>query len=432
MGPIYNWDDFTDMLRRRAVVLVLVVLMGCVASVYWALSHPHLYSSSEVIQIEQPKIANDLAPSTVEGSSARRLQLIEQQLMARASLTEMIEKYDLYDNLTALRLSEKVDLLRRSVTITGVAAPREGFGDDGTISVLTFTAEMDNAQDAQSVAHEFAERTRALSAAQRQDQTRETLEFFQRQEDNLTRDIAALEAELAAFRSANDLSIAGSLEFRRGEISSLNDAILELDREIIAARLARDRIAPDARAATVAREQAEIDATLNSLTTQRSLLNAQRTELTASLQTTPEVERELAKFDRRMTQLQGQLDVISTRRNEAEVGFSLESAERGEKLITIESAPLPDFPVTMSRKKRAMMGAVASGGLALLIAFLLELRRPVIRSARQMQRETGLMPVVSIPDMPNRRRSLRQIQQARRTAGQRGRAARLARNAQKG
>ncbi len=350
MGPIYTFDDIIDMLRRRAGVIILITLLGCIASVYWALSTPHVYQSSEVIQIEQPKIANDLAPSTVEGSSARRLQLIEQQLMARGTLVDIIQHFDLYDDLTALRMSEKVDLLRRSVTITGVAAAREGFADDGTISVMTFTAEMDNPADAQAVAREFADRTRQMSAAQRQSQTQETLEFFQRQEQNLIRDISELEAELADYRAENDLSLEGSLEFRRGEISSLNDALLELDREIIATRLARDRVNPDARAATIAREQAELDATLESLTTQRDLLQEQRETLTASLQTSPEVERELARFDRRLTQLQDQLEVITARRNEAEVGFSLESDQRGEKLITLEQAELPDYPVSLSRK----------------------------------------------------------------------------------
>lgn len=429
MGPIYTFDDIIDMLRRRAGVIILITLVGCIASVFWALSIAHVYQSSEVIQIEQPKIANDLAPSTVEGSSARRLQLIEQQLMARGTLIDIIQRFDLYDNMTDLRTSEKVDLLRRSVTITGVAAPREGYADDGTISVMTFTAEMDNPADAQAVAREFADRTRQMSAAQRQSQTLETLEFFQRQEQNLIRDISALEAELADYRAENDLSLAGSLEFRRGEISSLNDAILELDREIIATRLARDRVNPDARAATIAREQEKLNATLESLSTQRDLLQEQREILTTSLQTSPEVEQELARFERRMTQLQDQLEVITARRNEAEVGFSLESDQRGEKLITLEQAELPDYPISLSRKKRAAVGGMGSFMLALIVAFLLELRRPVIRSARQMTRETGLVPVVSIPDLSpqEKRRTLGKVWQQRLNAGKQGRAARMAR-----
>ncbi|MGJ5620184.1 DUF874 domain-containing protein [Sulfitobacter sp. MF3-043] len=398
MGPIYSLDDFLDLLRRRARLILSVIFLGCIVSVVFALMQQHMYQSAEVIQIEQPTIANDLAPSTVEGSSARRLQLIEQQLMARDNLIGMIDKFGLYENASGLRLSEKVDLLRSAVTITGVAAAREGFADDGTISVLTITAEMDSAEQAQAVAHEFANRTRALSATQREEQTRETLEFFERQEANIVRDIAALEQELQAFRSKNDLSIEGSLAFRRDEISSLNTAILALDRDIIAAQLARTRFDPSARAATVKRLEDEIDAQLASLTSQRTLLNERRTALKESLQTSPEIDRTLASFDRRMDQLQDQLEVISTRRNEAEVGFSLEAAARGERLITLEEAQVPDYPYTRSRKIVALLGGMASVIAAIALAFLLDLRHPVLRTARQMERETGLRPVIVIAE----------------------------------
>lgn len=429
MGPIYSLADFLDMVRRRIGLISFVFIAGCFASVYWALSLPHLYRASEVIQFEQPTIAGDLAPSTVEGSQARRLQLIEQQLMARSSLVETIEKFGLYDNLTGLRLSEKVTLLRQSVTLHGVAAVREGYADDGRISVLTITAEMDDAEKARAVAHDFADRTRALAADQRREQTRETLAFFEAQEEALIADLAQVEQELAEFRSANDLSLEGSLEFVRAEIAGINDALLELDREIIATQLSRSRIDRNARAATVEREQADLDAQLDSLTTQRTLLRDRRAELAESLETSPSVERALARFDRRMTQLQSQLDVIAARRNEAEVGFTLETGERGERLTTLEEAQVPDFPITMSRKKRAMMGAAASLLAGLALAFLLDLRRPVLRTARQMERETGLTPVVSIPQVgrPERRSALSRLWQHRRRAGQRGRAARLAR-----
>ncbi len=434
MGTIYSLADFVDMLRRRAWMISMITMLGCLASVLWALSTPHLYSASEVIQIEQPKIDDDLAPSTVAGSSARRLQLIEQQLMARNSLQEIIEKYDLYADAADLAMWEKVDVLRRSVFINGVAAVREGFADDGTIAVLTISAEMETPELAQAVAHEFADRTRSLSRDRRKEQARETLEFFQRQEDNLIRDIAALEEELTAFRGENDLSIAGSLEFRREEIGSLNASLLTIDREIIDVELALSRIDRSNRAPTVQRQQADLETELTSLQTQRRLLDERRNTLADSLKTTPEVERALANYDRRLDQLQGQLDVISTRRNEAEVGFTLESAARGERLITLEEAQIPDYPVTASRKRLAAMGGVASVGIALILAFLLDLRRPIIRTARQMERETGLMPVASVPQAPgtNARRDKSVARKRRRDAGKRGRAARMARKAEIG
>lgn len=417
MGPIHTLEDFIDMVRRRAGVIWRVTLLGCVLSLLLALDRDHVYRSAEVIQIEQPRVANDLAPSTVEGSTARRLQLIEQQLMARGNLLDVIEKFDLFGE-TDLRPTEKVQALRESVQITGVAAARQGYADDGAISVLTITVELGTPEQAQAVAHEFGDRTRALAAEQRAVQTRDTLDFFTRKEQALLDEMAELEAELLAFRREHDLSIEGSLTFRREEIASLNAAILSLDRDIIAAELARSQIDQSQRETTVARLQAEYDGQIASLRTQRDLLQQRRADLNASLETSPEIQRELAAFERRSDQLQDQLDRIAARRNEAEVGYALEAANRGERLTTLEAAQLPEYPVSSSRKKIAVMGAAASVLLALALAFALELRRPVIRSAAQMERETGLRPVVSIPEvrMPRQGR-LRRWWRGRKTAG---------------
>ena len=426
MGPIYTLDDFLDMLRRRAGVILGLFCLGTLVSLIWAGNQQHIYSSSEVIQIERPVIATVLARSTVEGSSGRRLQLIEQQLMARGNLLAVIEKFDLFADQPGLRPSEKIDRLRFSVSLDGVAAVQEGYDSDGSISVLTITARMADPELARLVAHEFADRTRALAADQRREQTRETLDFFLQQEESLQTELAELENQLEAFQRENDLSMEGSVAFRRGEISSLNSAILALERDIIAARLERDRIDPNARAATAARLQTDIDAQIESLTTQRDLLAERRDVITASLETSPEVQRELADLEREIEQLQSQLETVAARRSEAEVGFELESNARGERLITLEEAETPDYAITPSRKKLALAGMAASLFMAIAVAFLLELRRPVLRSARQMERETGLVPVVSLPEikLPREPRGLRRLWQQRRAAGRAGRATR--------
>jgi hypothetical protein len=97
-------------------------------------------------------------------------------------------------------------------------------------------------------------------------------------------------------------------------------------------------------------------------------------------------------------------------------------------MITLEEAQAPEAAITRGRKITAMMGAAAALIAGIALAFVLDFLNPVVRSAKQMERETGLRPVVSIPVINNpRKRSLRQIWQDRRAAGRRGRAARLAR-----
>jgi capsular polysaccharide biosynthesis protein len=67
--------------------------------------------------------------------------------------------------------------------------------------------------------------------------------------------------------------------------------------------------------------------------------------------------------------------------------------------MVLESAALPEYPFTRSRKSLVILGAVASLIGGVITAFLIDLRHPVIRSAAQMEHVLGLRPVVSIPQM---------------------------------
>lgn len=399
MGPIHSLADLLDMLRRRAAVIVAVTVLGALASLWFAASQRHLYESAEVIQVAQPTIADDLAKSTVEGSTARRMQLIEQRLMARGSILEIVESFGLYSDRPDLKPSELVALVRENVTITGVAAVREGFADDGTIAVLTITARMPSPEQARDVAAEFGRRTIELSVNSRIEQARETLNFFSAKEQALAADLLDLEDEIAEFRADNDVAQPGALEFRQAEIATLNEALLDIAREQIQIRRAADQAVASERPATAQRMLEEFQEQLATLSAQSELLNQRKSELERMLETTPEVERRLAAYERQQEQLQGELDVVRARLNEAEIGFRLETSRQSERLTVLEPAAVPDYPVTGGRKRKALIGGVASLLLGMVVAFLLDLRHPVLRSAAQMKRETGLMPVVTIPEM---------------------------------
>ncbi len=411
MGPIFSLADFLDMLRRRAAVILYVVVAGSILSLWVALNQQHMYHSAEVIQVTRPTIADELAKSTVEGSSARRMQLIEQRLMARGTLLDIIEKFGLYAELPSLTPTEKVVMLRNAVSITGVAAVREGFADDGTISVLTITAMLPTAEQARQVASEFGRRTIELSVSSRIAQARETLSFFAEKESALASQIAKLEDEISAFHTANDVALPGTAEFRRSEVATINEGLLDIEREKILIRRAADQASATERPATARRMLAEAQEQLATLDAQRDLLIQRKSELETALQTTPEVQRQLGVYARQMQSLQGELETVSTRRNEAEVGFRLETSGQGERLTVLEPAGLADYPSTSARKNKALMGGVASVLAGLAFAFVLELRAPVLRSAAQMERETGLAPVASIPvlDTKPRGRGLREI-----------------------
>jgi uncharacterized protein involved in exopolysaccharide biosynthesis len=409
VDQLFSLDDMIDMVRRRLGVIAAVTFLGTLFSLFYALSQTHLYRSAEVIQVSRPTIDGDLARTTVDGSSARRLQLIEQRLMARDTVLDIADQYGVFDGAPSMTVDERVARMRDSVSIEGIAAAREGFTDDGTVSALRITATFDTPEKAQGVASEFARRTIEISARSRIEQAQETLEFFAEEEAKLIAALEGLEREVASYLLKNDVAIEGGIELRQTQIGSLNDAILSIERERIALQQAYAQLDHTERAATLQRQQSEIEAQISILDDQQALLEARLANLSQSIEVTPQIERDLGAFERQREKLQGELDVISTRRAEAEVGFKLEEQRQSERLTVIEAAPLPDYPITGSRKMMAVMGAFASLLLGLAVAFFLDLRHPVIRTAQQMKARVGITPVVTIPPLEPSRRSRKRL-----------------------
>ncbi|GAA6190148.1 DUF874 domain-containing protein [Phaeobacter sp. NW0010-22] len=397
MGSIFSLDDFLDMTRRRALLIFVVIVLGTLVSLGLALSQTHEYESAEVLQIVQPKIADDFAKSTVDGSSARRLQMIQQRLMARDMVLEIADRLGVFADQPDKRDSEKVAIIRQAVNIEGVAAARDGYTDDGTISVLTITARMPTPELAQRLAHEFGTRTIELSKQSRREKANETLAFFQAQEQTLAAEISALEDEITKYRNDNNLSLPGSVAFRREEIATINSGLLEIARERIEVERGMELVEKNERRATADRLRGDFQEKLATLDAQSELLLAKKRELEQLIESSPGIERRLASYDRRLTQLRDEMERIAGRRTDAELGLRLEDDRQAERLTVIEEAAQPDFPVTESRKKKAVVGAGLSVFVAFALAIFLDIRNPVLRSSAQVERELGFKPVVTVP-----------------------------------
>lgn len=318
MGPITSLDDFIDMVRRRARLLALVSTAGCVLSVLYALSQPRLYQSVEVIQVLHPYIGDVLAgPGEMAevGPPVRRLPLIEQRLLTRENLLEIIDGYNLYAQFPDMTAGEMVDRLRGSVQVHGLVTDLAG---RDRLAILSLTVEMPIALQAQHVAHELADRAIHHSVTSRVEQAQVGLVFLVTQEARLRKELVALEAHLFKLHGQTVLPVPGK------------------DRDLIAAK-------------------------------------------------------------RKQRQLRDEIDMVSVRISEADMRLRLETDPSATREMVIDPAALPDRPVLGNRRHVAITGIALSVLLAHVLAYLLELRHPVIRTAQQMERMAGFTPFVSIP-----------------------------------
>jgi len=404
-----DWiEEFRDMLRRRRGLIAAVVILGTVFSVLFALSEAHYYRSVAILQVQGAQVDDDIAPAASSSMSARQLQIVEQQVMSHDGILEIGRDLGLLDDLAGLTETEQVALLREAVEVEGVAAARAGPREDGAISLVRISAEWTDRASAQALADEIVRRTLVRSRSLKLDRARETLAFFTEREKKLDARIARLEEELAVFRRENDLADAITRESRQRRIETLRTEVLSLDRQIMEIEQQLDRNAGETGLSLVEQRQREQAMTrLTDLAEQRAFLAEQLDSTARGGQTDPAIDIRLAKYESDLANLRAERGEVSEHRKTAEIQYQLESGGQSARFRVLEEASWPDYSSTPSRKKMALAGTLASIAAALAMAFLLDLRTPVLRSAALMQRDLGFGPIVTIPEArEERRRSL--------------------------
>lgn len=397
MGQIQTIEDLLNFLRRRRELLILVTVLGVALSALYAKSRPDTYEAAAVIQVQGAQIGIDAAG----GGSAQVLQTIEQRLTTREALLAMIDRHGLYADLPALSDEEKAALLRASVSFDGVAsAGNQAFGQPAQISAIIITARDGDAEKAARIANDFAQGVLDLAASGQMARAQDTLAFYREEETRLNGQVAALEDQLATYKKSHADALPDQAEARRDEIASLETDLRALDQDLVA--LVEEQRQLSARSdlrATEQRRLQELDGEIAVLTEQKAALTTRREALQAAVAGLPEVERVLSGLERQLDQAQGSLDAVLAKLTEAETALRLAERQQGERLALLDRAVTPQNPSGSGGKKLFVAGAAASLLVALVLAFVLDLLHPVVRTSAQMERQLGLRPVIALPEL---------------------------------
>ena len=400
MGPIQTIDDVLGLVWRRRWLIAAVVVIGMLVSVILGLTRPKYYETGAVIQVQTPIVGTEDA-AAVGARAAQMLQSIEQRLTTRENLVAMIDRHGLFADAPGLSTDQKIAALRSSIRFQSVAsADQPGFGAPQRVSALIISTQFGDGDQAARVANDLAQSVLDMSSARQATRAQETYRFYVDESARIDAQVAALERQITDFKNTHADSLPGSAESRRSALTSLETELRALEQS--RAALDGERTAIERKQnlrETDRRRLEEIAAQSNVLDTQRASLEAQRQSISDSLLRQPAVEQELAAFERQMVQLQAQSDVVVTRLAEAESNLRLDEMQQGERFALLERAIIPEYASGGGGKKVAAMGTIGSLGLALGLAFLLDLLFPAVRTSAQMERELDLRPVVAIPEI---------------------------------
>jgi polysaccharide biosynthesis transport protein len=191
--------------RKKQILATAGILFLIIAAV--AVIWPASYRSTGTILIEEQEIPSDMVRSTISSYADQRIQVITQQVMTRANLVQIVDKYGLYtgyrrthtteDTLDRLRKDIKLDILKADVI-----DQRNGTKTTATIA-FTLSYDGETPGGAQKVANELVSLYLNENLKNRQEKTAETSTFLSEEATKLSQHISETEKKLAAFKSKN-------------------------------------------------------------------------------------------------------------------------------------------------------------------------------------------------------------------------------------
>jgi polysaccharide chain length determinant protein (PEP-CTERM system associated) len=211
-------------LRRLPYFLIVAVTVTAIG-VSVALILPPKYRASALLLLESEQIPGDLAASTVRTGAPEQLEIIKQRLMTRANLLEIAERFAIYAGAPDLNPTEIVDDMRERTEILSAVGRQTG------VTTVTVSFEGATAAQALQVTNEVVTLILQENVEMRTGSATQTLEFFQQEVDRLGASLDRQEAALLEFRTTYQDSLPDSLNYRRARQATLQERLLQLQRE---------------------------------------------------------------------------------------------------------------------------------------------------------------------------------------------------------
>jgi succinoglycan biosynthesis transport protein ExoP len=189
LSPLTLHDYWEIAVRNKWLIVgAVVVSLGIAGTLCLVL--PKSYRSSTLIMVEEQKIPADYVKGIVVGSIESRLTLIQQQVMSRTLLSQVIKDFTLYkDEVQREDIESAIEKIRKSVRVETVGAMG---GRGSSVEAFSISFANENPMTAMKVTAKLASLFIEQNLRAREQLTQGTAEFLQQE---LQRGQVALETQ---------------------------------------------------------------------------------------------------------------------------------------------------------------------------------------------------------------------------------------------
>lgn len=203
-GRQLGMEDYANMLKRRAWLVIIPVILGPIVALVIAKRLPPRYTSQSELLIDAPKVPTSIVPTVENNNLISRLATMEEQIRSRSSLQPIIERYGLYKNaINKAPMEELVNQMNEAILIKPVTFSNQmGTTSDGSNALpgfqISFTA--DTPQMAQAICGEITSKFIDANIHLQTTRAEGTADFIAVQLQTAKQKLDEQDAKLAAFQ----------------------------------------------------------------------------------------------------------------------------------------------------------------------------------------------------------------------------------------
>jgi succinoglycan biosynthesis transport protein ExoP len=222
LEPSVNLDRVVEALGRRkwVALLVFAAVFGAAASA--AKSLPDIYRATATVLVEQQQVSEVFVTQSVTAELETRIQTIEQQVMSRTRLTELISRLNLYPEAQKKAPIETlVGRLRRDIRLELKGVEQHTTGRNETIAFTLSYSGRDPATVA-TVANALAGLYVEENTKTRKGQAAETAAFLKAQLDDVKKELDAQESRSSTFKLSHIGELPQQVDANLASLERLN------------------------------------------------------------------------------------------------------------------------------------------------------------------------------------------------------------------
>jgi succinoglycan biosynthesis transport protein ExoP len=433
---------------QRKWLIIVPFVVAAIAAIAAVFLLPRQYESSATLLVQSPSLPTDLIGTASDSDLIdRRIESLRQQVVTRPKLFTLIESNELYLSDRAHKpLSAVIDTMRENIALTSIDADLNASRPEDRTIAFKLSYRYSDPVKAQAIAQSLMEQIVELNSTAGVANANQAVQFLTEQGNNLKRDIAAMEDQIAKLnvqyggvlaRSGTpiggnsvgyDMQIADlmrtnqSLALQKSDIKTSDERdpmVANAEAALAGARAQYSEEHPDVRLAKARLEEAKrlaaqnvkklpvgdnIDAQIKFNNEQIGKLRAAKAQeqgqVTASINSqsrAPAVQQITTQLQQKLDGLYKQYDAVSQRLMTAQAGARAANEQLGERLVVVDPPVVPDKPASPNRTMILGGGLGGGLGLGLLLALLVEMFLRPIRTPGRVAQITGSPTLALVP-----------------------------------